>query len=121
MSKRKIVLKGTKEESWLDYAEEGMHDPILNKNPTPTLEEFANLCDQDAESWNHHSFVGLHKLLCALLFRHLGRERTTEIIHEIAEYGGLDGMNGVSGKPSAFEDFELKADWSEWQLPNKKK
>ena len=116
MSKRKIVRFGTTEESSLDYKDEGMGEPILDENPTPTLEELANMCDQDAESCNHHSFVGIHKLLCALLFQHVGRERTTEIIHEIAEYGGLDGMNGVGGKPSAFIDFGLKADWSEWEL-----
>lgn len=117
MSKRKIVRVGTEEDNRIEFMEEEMYEPILDVNPTPTLEELADMCDQDAESRNNHSFVGLHKLLSALLFRRFGREKTTEIIYEIAEYGGLDGMQGRGGKPSAYEDFGLKEDWSEWQLP----
>ena len=118
MSKRKIVRVGTEEDNRIEFKQEEMYEPILDENPTPTLEELANMCDQDAESRNNHSFVGLHKLLSALLFRRFGREMTTEIIYEIAEYGGLDGMQGRGGKhSSAYNDFGLKEDWSEWQLP----
>ena len=117
MTKRKIVRLGTKEENWLDYKEDEIYDPILDETPTPTLEELANMCDQEAESRNNHSFVGLHKLLAALLFQQLGREKATTIMREIAEYSGLDGMRGIGGyAKSAFSDFGLKDDWSEWEL-----
>ena len=121
MAKQKIVRVGSDEDGWLGYKEKEMFEPIFDENPTPTLEELVNMCDQDAESLNNHSFVGLHKLLCTLLFQHLGREKTTNIVYEIAEYGGLDGMNGIGGKCSAYADFGLKDDWSEWQLPSKTK
>ena len=108
MPKRKIVRLGTKEENWLDYKADELYDPILDENPTPTLEELANFCDQEAESRNSHSFVGVHKLLVALLFQQLGREKATTIMREIPEYGGLDGMMGLGRVKSAFDDFRLK-------------
>ena len=117
MSKRKIIRLGTDEENYLGYKEEEMYGPILDENPTLTLEELADLCDQEAESRNNHNFVGSHKILSALLFKQLGREKATKIMQEIAEYSGLDGMMGLEQDvKSAFDDFGLKNDWTEWEL-----
>lgn len=92
---------------------------ILDENPNPKsmcLEELAELCDQGAEARNDHEYIGAHRLLAALLFRKLGREIATEIMFEIAEYGGLDYMVGMDGQKPAYEDFGIKKPWYEWKL-----
>ena len=120
MSKRKIIRLGTKDDNYLGYREEETYylfDLILDKDPILTLEELADFCDQEAESRNNHNFVCSHKILSALLFKQLGREKATKIMQEIAEYSGLDGMMGLEQDiKSAFDDFGLKDDWNEWEL-----
>jgi hypothetical protein len=37
-------------------------------------------------------------------------------MREIAEYGGLDSMSGVSTKSNAFADFGIKDCWEDWKL-----
>ena len=117
MSKRKIVRLGTEIENHLHYKDDKLYYPILDENPVLTLETLANFCDQEAESRNNHRFVGSHRILSALLFKQLGREKATIIMQEIAGYSGLDGMMGLEQDvESAFDDFGLKDDWSEWEL-----
>ena len=117
MRKQKIIRLGTDGDNYLGYMEEEIYEPIMDEDPILTLEELADLCDQEAESRNNHNYVGLHKLVATLLFKQLGREKATKIMQEIAEYKGLDGMKGlVYQTPSAFSDFGLKDDWTEWEL-----
>jgi hypothetical protein len=84
--------------------------------PEATLEQLADLCDQEAESENAHDFVGAHRLLAALLFRRLGRETATAIMREVAELGGLDGMNGICGTDGAYADLGIAWPWKDWKL-----
>lgn len=63
--------------------------------PDASLEQLAELCDQDAESGNYHDFVGVHEKLGELLVKHVGEKTATNIIRDIAELGGLHGMNGL--------------------------
>ena len=79
--------------------------------PNATLEELADLCDQNAEDDNHHEFVGVHRFLAALLFKRFGRQYATAILTEIAEYGGLDSI----GKDSLAEYGVLPC-WNDWKL-----
>ena len=117
MPKRKIIRLGNEIENHLHYKEDELYDPIMDENPIFTLEELTNFCDEEAESRNNHNFVGSHKILSALLFKQLGRKKATIIMQEIAEYSGLDGMMGLEQDvKSAFDDFGLKNDWSEWEL-----
>jgi len=88
----------------------------IDKSPVLTLEEIADFADREAEGRNNGTYVGAHRILAALLHRKLGREQATEIMREIAEYGGLDGMNGVGGESAAFADFGIKDDGKEWKL-----
>lgn len=81
-----------------------------------TLEQLADMCDLEAESANAHDFVGSHRLLAALLYRHVGRERATAILREVAELGGLDGMNGVCTDGDAFKELGIAGPWKEWRL-----
>ncbi len=93
---------------------------ILDENPDPKsfgLEELAQMCDLNAESRNDHDYVGAHRLLAALLFTKVGREKATEIMLEIAEYGGLDYMVGMDGQKPVYEEFGIKKPWHEWNLP----
>jgi len=56
-----------------------------------TLEELADLCDHDAEALNRHVFVSNHRLLAALLHRHVGRRLAGIIVRDIAERGACMG------------------------------
>lgn len=105
------------DEPQLDYAASwvGRWDNV-DKNPVLSLEEIADFCDIQAEARNGHAFVGAHRILAALLHRKLGREQATEIMKEIAEYGGLDGMSGCGGEPDAFANFGIKGCWHDWKL-----
>ncbi len=92
---------------------------ILDENPDPKsmgLEELADLCDHQAEARNDHEYVGAHRLLAALLFRKLGCEKATEIMFEIAEYGGLDYMVGMDGQIPVYDEFGIKKPWYGWKL-----
>jgi hypothetical protein len=92
----------------------------VDKNPDLSLEELADFSDGQAESRNNHEYRGTHRILAALLHRKLGRVQATEIMREIAEYGGLDGMSGVGGEVDAFDDFGIKDDGGDWKLEDKK-
>ena len=82
-----------------------------------TLENLADFCDLEAEDRNNHEYVGAHKLLAIVLFQQVGRAVATRIILEIAQRGGLDGMGGIGGQPSSYEELGVKDDWSPWSLP----
>ena len=102
-------------------ADEG--DTVLNENPAPTLVELANFLDAKAEARNNHDYIRLHKVLAVFLYLRLGEEVATALMREIAEFGGLDGMNDVGTFGSwreggAFEDLGITDDgWEEWSLP----
>lgn len=119
MPKREIVKFKERDSEWIGYADrEPLFDfiKIVESNSTYSLEELAQLCDMEAKSRNNHSYVGAHRLLAALLRNMLCREIATDIMLEIAKYGGLDGMMGMSGKPSAYDDLGIKPPWDEWEL-----
>ncbi len=137
MAKRKIIrMRGTDPtdtKGYLDY--EGADFPkdseyyrtfkepnILDENPDPKslgLEELAEMCDLNAESRNDHEYIGAHRLLAALLFKKVGRDKATEIMFEIAEYGGLDYMVGMDGQKPVYDDFGITKPWHDWNLNEK--
>ncbi len=82
-----------------------------------TLEELADMCDHDAEASNRHSFVGNHRLLAALLYRYVGRQQAGVIMRDIAERGGLHGMNGQGENDSSFRDLGIPDGDAHWVLP----
>jgi hypothetical protein len=112
---RVIDDKGFK---FLAYHEPG--EPITDFKVDPddnfTLEELADLCDEQAEQRNAHEFVGSHRLMAALLHRKTGRDKATDIMRQIAEMGGLNGMNGIGGR-GAFKEFGIAEPWKKWSLP----
>jgi hypothetical protein len=102
--------------SYLSYVPYGDRNEELTSEQQTTLEQLADLCDQEAESENLHEYVGAHRILAALLHQQQGREQATRIMFAIAELGGLDGMNGVGGKSGAFADFGIQECWADWTL-----
>ena len=112
----KIVRIFDIDESYLAYQED-MDGDRIDDNPTLSIEEIANFCDSKAEGRNNHDYVGLHRILAALLYKHVPTH-TLSIMKEIAEYGGLDAMNGLwtDEFTSAHETLGVPDDWSEWLL-----
>jgi hypothetical protein len=115
-----------KELVWIDY-EDGSdicigyryeHDEFDKIVPGPemTIENIADFCDLNAESRNNHSYVGVHRLLSAILHAQYGRENATKTIRTIAEYGGLDEMNELGGSSQSFKDFGIESPWNDWKL-----
>lgn len=86
----------------------------LGKGDDATLEELVELCDGDAESCNAHEFCGSHRLLGAILYRHLGRAKATEIMLDIARYGGQHGMGGVCRDGDAYADLQVGENGFDW-------
>lgn len=84
-----------------------------------TIEQRADMLDSRAESMNAHDVVGMHRLLSAFLTRYLGRSMATTLLWQIAQYDGLDGMNGVcrADAESAYADLGVPEGWNDWQLP----
>lgn len=128
MPKREIIaVNDDPEESAefvLDYADEWRVEEMeegveVIREPEASLEELANFCDKEAEGRGrtNHAFVGAHRMLAAILHQKLGREQATVLMKEIAEYGGLDGMSGVGGEVSAYEEFGIADCWADWSLP----
>lgn len=79
-----------------------------------TLEELVELCDHDAEDCNAHDFCGSHRLLAGLLHRHLGRGKATEILLDVARYGGQHGMGGVCRSGDAYADLKVGKCGYDW-------
>jgi hypothetical protein len=108
---------------WIDY-EDGSdlcigyrdecekYDKIVS-GPEMTLEQIADFCDLNAENRNNHSTIGIHRLIATILYRKLGRNIATEILQDIAEYGGLDEMNQSS---KIFKNFGISEPWDDWKL-----
>lgn len=78
------------------------------------LEELVELCDQDAESCNAHDFCGSHRLLASLLHRHLGRLSATNIMLDVARYGGQHGMGGIARSGDAYADLNVGKCGYDW-------
>lgn len=70
-----------------------------------TLEQLADFCDVNSERANAKGFVGLHRILAAMLFKRMGRDVATPLMEEIARYGGLDVMGGSCSGPSKTTTF----------------
>src|SRR5579864_7274182 len=107
---------------FLRYAHDGWPTPkeepgpdVVSRNPTDaTLEELVRLCDQMAENRNAHDFVGVHRLLGAVLFRQYGRMAATRTMMEIASLGGLDRMNGVACDEDAYAELGVGESGRDW-------
>lgn len=111
--KRKIIRnKGA--DTGIEYLDILNAGDEYDESHNATTEELANLCDQDAESCNNHFAVGMHRVLATLLRVTFCDEYVNKIMLEIAEYGGLDGMNGCGGKPAAFKDLGVNPPWDIW-------
>ncbi len=106
--------------AWLPYityyepkSKEEIVGPVTETDDA-TLEELVELCDRGAENCNAHDFCGSHRLLGSLLHRHVGRKMATEIMLDIAMYGGQHGMGGVCTVGHAYGDLnvgEINHDW----------
>jgi hypothetical protein len=122
--KLKIIRMTDEGQGFLHYLSERIaDDEILDKNPKVELEELAQLCDLNAEDRNNHYYIGAHRILAILLFKKLGRKKATEIMLEIAEYGGLDAMNRlfadeIKDSLNAYKELGIEPPWREWSLPN---
>lgn len=112
-----VMVRDDEGYEYLDYAPGDWS--VVNESPPATLENLAELCDLHAESRNNYDFIGVHRILAAILFAQIGREQATIIMREIAELGGLDGASGKYWHPggSAFDEFGIKPPWDEWSLP----
>lgn len=98
---------------YLSY--DGTDAKIVSKGgKDATLEELVGLCDQDAESCNAHDFCGSHRLLGALLHRHIGRVKATEIMLDVARYGGQHGMGGICREGDAYADLKVGKNGFYW-------
>lgn len=87
---------------------------LVSNGDDATLEELAELCDQDAENWNAHDFCGSHRLLASLLHRHCGRGKATEIMLDVAKYGGQHGMAGICRSGNAYADLKVGKCGHDW-------
>ncbi len=70
-----------------------------------TLEEIVYFLDRDAEDCNAHDFIGVHRLLCAVLVNRIGKAHAKTIIVDIAQHGGLHSMNGVCGRRDSYKEL----------------
>ena len=124
---RKIVrvwdITNSESYSYLAYDNDMTSNVIGEKllmsdvKPTLSIEELADFSDSNSEDRNNHDFTGLHRILAALLYKHVP-ESTLAIMKEIAESGGLDAMNGLwAGQlTGAHETLGRPKNWSEWSL-----
>jgi hypothetical protein len=61
-----------------------------------TLEQIAEMCDQEAENANHHGMVGVHAWLAKVLQKECGDwDVALRIMRTIAEHGGLHEIDEV--------------------------
>ncbi len=59
----------------------------------PTPEEYAELCDDQAENENMHDFCGVHAALLKVLRDNVASPKALDgIMRTVAENGGLQGM-----------------------------
>ncbi len=100
---------------YLTYEEPGSDDKLIGRGGADaTLEELVGLCDHDAENCNAHDFCGSHRLLGAILYRHLGRSQATNIMLDIARHGGQHGMGGICSKGSAYIELGVGKNGFDW-------
>lgn len=81
-----------------------------------SLEEIVELMDRDAEDCNAHDFVGVHRLLVAVLLKDFQpttdpeyswkRDLVKHLMVKIAFRGGLHSMNGVCGRKDSIKECE---------------
>lgn len=104
MKKRKLIYVCHE-----DYATDGKGRPVpcliyadehtpkgQPARDTATIDDLAELCDQDAEDRNAHDFCGVHQALAKLMLKSgFGEEATRLLMRDIAELGGLQGMNNI--------------------------
>ena len=97
------------------YVGKDPDETILRKDGgDATLEELVWLCDHKAEDCNAHEFVGVHRLLGRVLFSQYGRIAATKTMLEIAELGGLHGMNGIGQDKDAYKYLMVGKNGCDW-------
>lgn len=93
---RTIIRRQEGEWSGLSYNNDHWYkdgSPELLPLGTPTADEYADLCDSEAENANHHDFCGVHKALLALLRNEMVDEgKVVGVMRAIAERGGFMDM-----------------------------
>mgnify|MGYP001562636218 CR=1 FL=1 len=68
----RVIDKTEDGESYSYLAYDGdMDGDIIDDNPALTIEEVANFCDRKAEARNNHDYVGIHRILAVLLYKHV--------------------------------------------------
>ena len=89
---------------------------IVGDASSATLEELVKLCDQDAEDCNSHPFVGVHRILGAVLFLQYGRHEATKTMLFVAERKGLHTMSGdqVPDKETAYKELGVGLAGHDW-------
>lgn len=94
MKKQKIVRvqEDGGDGSYLTYDDKYLDRSTIRPTGRPTAEEYAELCDQDAEDRNAHDFCGTHNGLLELLTRNKFRD-VRLIMKKIAEHGGLQQID----------------------------
>lgn len=93
MKKREIVRCEEDGCTYLTY--DTTYTKPIERRVKPTLAEAVELCDHDAENRNAHDFCGVHKKLAKLIERVAGIDVADTVMREIADYGGLQGMNDI--------------------------
>jgi hypothetical protein len=95
---------GTKRELWMVKENGGDGHEFLSdskdyresfrkpKQGEVTAEALAEMMDQDMESENHHSFVGVHAALVGILKKSCGPNTRKLIMRRIYDRGGLAEM-----------------------------
>jgi hypothetical protein len=87
---RKIVRIQDGEWTGLAYNDDGFYpDDQLLPLGKPTAEEYAALCDQQAENANRHDFCGVHASLLRYIRAAVNEKGALAVMKDIAEHGGL--------------------------------
>lgn len=87
---------------------------VSTDESSASLEDLVNLCDWDAEAKLAHGFVGLHRLIGAVLYQQHGRESATKTMLRITKLGGLHGMSGIGLISSVHQILGLGATEDDW-------
>lgn len=92
--KRKIARIRDRELTYLVYEGNYSADEVVPLGK-PTVEEYADLCDQQAENENAHDFCGTHKALLDKVLRPnvASPKALLNIMRDIAEAGGLQRID----------------------------
>lgn len=82
-------------------------------------EILADFGDAESAGCNEHSLNGVHRMLAAIMAKHIEYDKVRDIFLEMAQLGGLSGMGEKRRDKKLWKELKVDVPPKKWELPDR--